>query len=175
MPAGWKLISTLPLIFSIIIYLLHRSRDWHPQLLRRRAPGWICRRRVLRAEPPYTPGSLLRCRWRSRSQTSPTRSCPGAPRLGNRTCSAISWTARRFVLSVASLRAGPGRLRACFSCVGWVNSWERARFPSSCPYSAVCHPCSKSLCLCQGSVDRCAMRKYVIVHQIASTQRILLS
>lgn len=151
------------LILRITIYLLHRSRDQHPHLLQRRAPGWTCRHRVPRGEPLCTPGSPPRCWWRWPSRMSPTRSCPGAVRLGSRTCTAIIWTARRSVPSVASWRAGRDRLRACFSCVGWVNSWGRARFLSFYPCSAFCRPCSKSLCFCRGSVDRCAMRKYVII------------
>lgn len=140
---------------AMTIYLLHRSRDQHPRLPQRRAPGWTCRRRAPRGEPPCTAGTPLRCRWRSPSRRSPTRSCPGAGRWGSRTCSAGGWTARRSAPSVASWRAGPGRPPACFSGVGSADSWGKACFLFSCPCSAICHPCSKSLCLYRGSVDRC--------------------
>lgn len=138
------------------VYLLHRSRDQHPQLLRRRAPGWTCRPRALRGEPPCTLVTPLRCWWRSQNRRSPRRSCPGAALSESRTCSAGGWTARRFVPSVASWCAGPGRPLACFSGVGLVDSWGTARFLSSCPCYAICLPCSKSLCLYRESVDRCS-------------------
>lgn len=139
------------------IYLLHRdgrNRDQHHQLLQRREPGWTCQRRAPRGEPPCTAGTPIRCRWRSRSRRSPTRSCLGAAPSVSRTCSAGGWTARRSAPSVASLRAGPGRPRACFSGVDLVNSWGTACFLFSCPCSAICHPCSKSLCFRRDSVDR---------------------
>lgn len=133
------------LIRSITNYLLHRSRDQHLQLLQRRAPGWTCRLLVPRGEPPCTPETLLHCLWKSRSRRNRTRSCLDAARPGSRTRSAGGWTARRFAQSVAWWRAGPGRPRACFSGVGLLDSWGKARSLFSCPCSAVCHPCSESL------------------------------
>lgn len=129
----------------ITIYLLRPSRDRRPPPLRRRAPGWTCRRRAPRGEPPCAPGAPARCWWRWRSRRSPTRSCLGAARSGSRTCSAGGWTGLRSARSLASWRAGPGRPQACFSGAGWAESWGTACFLFSGPWSAVCRPCSKSL------------------------------